>query len=511
MPANVPNAQVVSLTVRPIQSVNLCFEVSGVIGEQNPTLAQLGARVSAFNFAAFYDNANLLVSAGVAKQPGLLKFDSAALHAALTAAVDAQGQPTGGPLLFALRAENVKALLDQAVKSRENSFYKKFVRLQDVFTLAQNFFLPAKPDVPPKPDVTKPDRLEALAQISKVQHDALDTAYQADATMKGVVQTTSAEMSSSPSTTFFVGDTVVGSNVVTNLKSVLLNPTGGKTTMGIDVGSAVVAPVLPLCTVIASVDSAGNTVTLSKNAVASAAGVTFGSGVVNSSSTSQDAKGNPTTTTNSWSFPVDQYTETKGYTFRHPTFENDAQNHRAQASLLDERFKQFIYSQHVPHLDVMLTNESDSNDLDVKRLQVSYMNTILMSPIDGVVTGLFCNPGDCVQAGQPVMRVERDDVILLVGTIKYRSLLQVGSAVTITTTLFDGAVPTVPPTNPPSWQPAQPVQLPPGTIVAIRGHNHEDELWDVIIQCKNVMDAKGNPTIPINYNFDYDDTSLTVG
>jgi multidrug resistance efflux pump len=61
----------------------------------------------------------------------------------------------------------------------------------------------------------------------------------------------------------------------------------------------------------------------------------------------------------------------------------------------------------------------------------------LVTPINGLVTGVFCDLGDCVQAGQPVMRVENDDEVVIVGTIKFRGVLTVGASASITTNLGD--------------------------------------------------------------------------
>jgi hypothetical protein len=51
-----------------------------------------------------------------------------------------------------------------------------------------------------------------------------------------------------------------------------------------------------------------------------------------------------------------------------------------------------------------------------------------------------------------------------------------------------------------------------GKIVAVRGHDSEDEEWDVVIRCGNRIngDPNGVPILPINYNFDYDDTSIDL-
>src|SRR5271166_162742 len=100
-------AKVSSLKVRPTQSVDLCFEVDGILGEQVMANAKLGASVSAFNLDALYTALGQNNSV-VAARPGLLKYDSQAIHDA------AKSMAFGGTLLFALRAESVKALLDQA-------------------------------------------------------------------------------------------------------------------------------------------------------------------------------------------------------------------------------------------------------------------------------------------------------------------------------------------------------------------------------------------------------------
>ena len=71
------------------------------------------------------------------------------------------------------------------------------------------------------------------------------------------------------------------------------------------------------------------------------------------------------------------------------------------------------FSHHGPvriclNLKQVFDNELQNIDLDVKRLQIAYLNTILMSPISGVITGIYKNPGDWVQAGEPVIRVENN-------------------------------------------------------------------------------------------------------
>ena len=127
----------------------------------------------------------------------------------------------------------------------------------------------------------------------------------------------------------------------------------------------------------------------------------------------------------------------------------------------------------------------------------AYLNTILMSPIPGVVTGVYKNPGEAVRAGEPVIRVENYTVILLEATLIFRGLISIGQTVTVTTALFDASV-------------GQPTST-SGVVVAARGKSDDDQ-WHVIVECKN-MDTSNppKPIFPLGYRFDYDDTTVTIG
>jgi len=199
---------------------------------------------------------------------------------------------------------------------------------------------------------------------------------------------------------------------------------------------------------------------------------------------------------------------TRGYEYRHPSLENDAQCERAQISLLDEQLSAASATNFVRGSQVerdatdgfhqsglprrYLGNDLRAIDLDIKRLQVAYMDTLLVSPIDGVVTGVFRNNGDSVRAAQAVVRIENDAEIYLVGTLKYRGLLRIGQSISLTTGLFDTES-----------------KMISGVVAAVRGHDSEDELWDVLVLCSN-RDPAGLPVFPINYNFDFDNTSIEV-
>jgi multidrug resistance efflux pump len=181
------------------------------------------------------------------------------------------------------------------------------------------------------------------------------------------------------------------------------------------------------------------------------------------------------------------------YGYRMPYVESQAQNERAQISLIDEEFAEYMFRQNFVNLRTVFANELVSIDSDVYQLQIAFANTILMSPIAGTVTVLYKYPGDAVRAGEPVMRVENNTEVLLSATLVCRGRIAIGANATVETRLFDMPGPDTPFS---------------GQVVAVRGH-HEDDRWDVIIKCAN-LDGAGQPILPPGYHFDYDDTTVTL-
>lgn len=188
--------------------------------------------------------------------------------------------------------------------------------------------------------------------------------------------------------------------------------------------------------------------------------------------------------------------------YRTPFFESQAQYERAQISLIDEQFAQFMAGQnllaqpqHPSPITQVFANELQSIDGDVYQWQVALLNTILLSPIGGTVTGIYRNPGEWVSAGEPIVRVENNAICLLVGTVVCRARIALGSSVTISTQLFDAASPAT-------------TQI-LGTVVAARGQDVDDE-WEIVLQCDN-LDKAGNAILPLGYEFDYDDTNVSIG
>jgi biotin carboxyl carrier protein len=177
------------------------------------------------------------------------------------------------------------------------------------------------------------------------------------------------------------------------------------------------------------------------------------------------------------------------YGYRMPSIESNAQNARAQISLIDEKWATFMASQNLHNLETVLTNELQSIDCDIYRLQVAYLDTLLMSPIVGMVTGVYKHPGDPVSAGEPVLRIESTDQLLLTGTVIYPGPITPSVTVaTIQTNMFDAGGP------PTSFS---------GKVVAARGYRQDNE-WQIAVR----LDSSGNG-LPLGYRFDYDDTTIS--
>jgi hypothetical protein len=198
--------------------------------------------------------------------------------------------------------------------------------------------------------------------------------------------------------------------------------------------------------------------------------------------------------TQAWSRGTDDQTiVTTDYGYRVPYLENIAQFERAQISLIDEQFAQFMAGQNLPYLAAVFQNELQMIDSDVFRMQIGYLNTILMSPIPGIVTGIYKHPGDPVQPGEPVVRVESNSEILVMATLVYPGPIALGATLTVKTQLFGVAGPPTPITGP---------------IVSVRG-KREDDHWEVIARCGN-LDPGGKPILPFGYHFDFDDTTVAI-
>lgn len=433
-------AKIVSLTARPLQSAQLCFEVGGIL-EQSP--ATLGAPVSAFDFAAFY--AILGSTPTVAGDPSRLQYDFLQIQSAVNAFT-----------LMALRAEPRKASLNKAVNARQNAYFGKYGNTAAIIAEMNQLYSPSVVG-------SKPQRLEVLAAISAQQWQGLKNAYTTDK-RTGVVKTTGSVLTSQTSSS----ESTSGNQTS--------NETGQTSEESVDLG--------PVPGTVPAPPAGGGFLQWTASPAAPIALQETTSGDVDRTSEESSTRG---------SAQQSQKIVNTDYGYRMPYQEGAAQYERAQISLIDQQFAQFMSGQNLPKLSEVFDNELQSIDGDVFQLQIAYLNTMLMSPIAGTVTGIYKNPGEVVRAGETVLRIENNSVVLLVAKLIYRDRIALGATVTVSTPLYDAA--------------GSPTTI-TGTVVAARG-GREDDDWEVVVKCDN-LDATNNAILPLNYHFDYDDTTLSI-
>lgn len=372
----------VNLRVRPVQSADLCYPVDGTILLQPDSL--LGRTVQRFDLESFY-----VVLGDESVDPSRLLWGSRMINDRL--------RPF---LLSALRAEHVRADLDQAIGMRQNAYITTYSA--DVVAQAKRVYL----DNPSDQGSVLFRLVSDLEGNTSVLHGTLNSLYLQDGIWGNPIKKTKTD---------------------TTFSSILNVPGTGMPTQY-------------------------------QNTAASTS-------------------------------------ETRGYEYRLPSVENDIRFRRARIGQRQEFLAAWRMKEMCERAEVTFGNELTAIDQQIRKLQVAYIDTMLVPPFTGIVTGVFRNTGDFVSAGQPVVRVEADEQVYLVGTIKCRDMVRLNNKVSVTTTLFDA----------PGGQPTK-IE---GVVSSVRGHDSVDEQWDVLILCAN-RTATGEPILPLNYNFDFDSTTITI-
>ncbi len=190
-----------------------------------------------------------------------------------------------------------------------------------------------------------------------------------------------------------------------------------------------------------------------------------------------------------------QISESDNPAFFHPRLDNSISHKQLQAGLASEKMQQSIAAVSAPHTERIIADENAAMDAEVRRLQVTFAESYLTSPISGIVTAVFKDVGECVQPGEAVMRIENDTVVFLVGRVQYFGMLRIGQDVIVRATdLFEAGA-------------AEDFR---GRIRGIRGHEADDDEWEILIECDNPVDAQGRRKLPIYYQFDRDTTKIIV-
>jgi len=458
-----------TLQVLPSRSADLCFNVPGVLAAQNydhqaqTGPAFLGQPVPAFDpgddlYGHFGDT---LTDPNHPQFPGdpdaRLKYDSDEIRDALSDPPSA-GNPA--PYLFALRNETLAAVLDQAVARREGMYFQRFkhgAEIEQAMTTAL------------------PTILGNLTQLQQEATDRFDQIDQAHATSNlGVVK--EIETRNSVSGDYKVTSKTRHRNTI-SVNGEYDNPDATELdTRVFDEQEQ---------------DPNKKHVQSHKSDRLTGFPYRFVSGAWQKVEEEflTDAQISDTTTAGK------QISTSDNPAFFHPRLDNSIAHKQLQSELAGEKLAQTVASLSAGHMDRIVADERAAMDFEVRRLQVAFAETYLTSPISGVVTALFKDVGEHVEPGEPVIRVENDAVVFLAGRIQFFGLLRIGQDVIVRAhDLYEAGT----------------AEDFPGRVRAVRGHQADDDEWEVLIQCENPVDAQGRRKLPIYYQFDRDTTTIVV-
>lgn len=163
-----------------------------------------------------------------------------------------------------------------------------------------------------------------------------------------------------------------------------------------------------------------------------------------------------------------------------------------------------VESLQLHHFESIVDAEDEALVLDVRMRQLAYLDSFLVAPFAGRITAIFKDVGEFVQAGEPVLRIESDERLRLVGVIQFKGLVSVGDQVALKVrNIFEGGD---------ELRTA-------GTVVSVRGHDADDDEWDLIIDIENRSgqhlshpDGRVETVyLPLNVQFDRFETEIALG
>lgn len=472
-------AKVYSLQVRPLRSAELAFHIPGILFRRNDN-AYLGKSINKSQFDVDGEMFDL--------EEGLLKILSLA---------NAEGKITNDSMevskklldssLFELYNETAKTSLDQMILQRQNKFLEQYKHNTKRLSALKKLFPDVEDPLGSRTPGSKLWHIDKTRVASQSRHDALDIAYSAATPQEdkidrsGVVkkQLTKTTNSNNYSKGNIVTAetkinpvTLVTPEHVTEIRApdkLVVPEEGGepKPVLG-DVKEKLIAK---------DVISEQR-----KDDATTAIGEKF----INQTVTTTYPKDKGTI--------LDQSSVSHFPEFQHPKLNNTIRNSRAQIELMQKELTDSLYAFQVGDLTEIWKNELTVLDQEVRKYQVSLIRTFLLPPFNGVVTAVYKDVGESVEAGEPVLRIEDDEKLLLVGLINHRGSLRIGDKAKIKTdNLFESGKELV---------------LDNFEVVSIRGHNSDNDVWDIILQGNNEKDTSGRTVLPINYQFDKNNVTI---
>lgn len=457
------------------------FLLSATATALNLTAATSGKAGNALTITAFVPGARPSGPTLSGADPSRLQYDFPAIQSFVS------------PFTLAtLRTEPRKAALNKAINTRQNAFFAKYANKDAIIAKAnQDYFNPGDLIPPGTPNpVSKSARLATLSDTNESMWTALSNAYKAKgmdrvgSVVVGTVGTLTSDIASFgyQATSSNTDDTSISGTAKPEELSLDQPPTPPDPWQPLPAWPPAPAPNVE------QLDPPPSTASSFDKWSPSISGG-------NAVSKSYQRSTSYQTNSNAGLAHQDQTVTHSDQVFRHPYYEAEARYQRAQISLVDQQFATFMYAQNLPNLGTVFDNELSVIDADVYRLQIAFLNTILMSPIPGIVTGVYKNPGEAVKAGETVIRVENFAVILIEAIVVFRGVIIANKTkATITSALFGSSL-------------GSPTTI-TGLVVAARGHGNDDT-WQLVIECNNMdQNNPSQPIFPLGYRFDIDDTQV---
>ena len=514
-----------SLLVRPIRSADVAFNMAGVIDLHNQELARLGAYVAGFSLNRLYTD----IETEIMSHARQITFTADEIRERLERdSVSNPGGAVENHVLFSLRNESLRASLEQAILRRDNAFRDKYQFRTNIATLFSDIYKTNDWNVDPdaSTEVSPDSKVGRLLTLQKACQDRFlkvrEEYNRATNNNAGVALSTDTDTTSRGRTINESSITAtIGNRTQGTYEAGALNPTTGAPDFNNDgffrTSVNALAPdantndqvlthdkqdAKPIIYtgdgtthkwdgVVARPGVEGSWVMTNRNVVKQV-GLTSGGGGI----------------TEAGEMSVVQTATTKHRTYTFPRRENDEEFQRTQLGLQDEILDEKITTMGVPEMEQMMTNELEIMDWEINKLQLNYAHTYLVPPFDGIVTAVYKDLGESVVAGEPVLRIDDHTRLLLVGRIQFRGVLRLDDPI--------GATGKVRIRTSSLFEDGQMQEFRDVKIVSIRGHDADNDEYDLILELENPTidpgddpdDPKTPRVLPINYHFDRDDTEI---
>ena len=445
-----------SLRVQATQTVDLAFNMPGVISHHNFDQSRregpafLGNRVKRFDFQRqVYDKLGRTDRDGETGA-ARLKYDSREIRKLIS-------EGDSSPFLYALRNEGLGASLDQMIARREAAVLDRFMHGGDIQKLLSEIV----PDTVASLDSLKEQIVQRSREIEQAYVQDNKTGVEKFSKIVTSVPEQKTKSKSESLPIAMVSSQFDGSQ-----------PTSGKIETAVLEGK-----------------DGEVTQTQASDRTGSFPMARQGSDWATPEGFFTSQRGQSTTSSAS-----DQEMVTPYQAYVHPIRDNIIASRQQEVAVNEERIRNRIMELKLPYTDRILLLELASFDFEIRTLQVNFAHTYLLSPIDGFVTAIYKDVGESVEPGEPVIRIENDSFVMLFGRIQFKKALWPGREMVVDLgSIFETGK----------------KQILNCKIVSIRGHESDDDEWEVVLEARNPK-RQDRPLLPLNYQIDPDTATIRL-